>query len=195
MGIATVHQFGGTFPLMSIGRCFFVGVEPTKKWGPLKVYDRGDGQRDRGEGDPELRHHPHRRRRPAGRRPVGRRAPVARHRPGGPFRCPRADPRRADRRPWRQAGVARAAHRPGGEAAWPRGDLHHPPGHARDGGRRPLRGADPWRRRRRLPQGREDPRGDHRPDGRRRGHGRAWRPRSKATWRPTRAHPPPLSST
>jgi simple sugar transport system ATP-binding protein len=30
-GIATVHQFGGTFPLMSIGRSFFVGVEPTKK--------------------------------------------------------------------------------------------------------------------------------------------------------------------
>ena len=40
MGIATVHQFGGTFPLMSVGRCFFVGREPTKKWGPLKVYDR-----------------------------------------------------------------------------------------------------------------------------------------------------------
>jgi simple sugar transport system ATP-binding protein len=40
MGIATVHQFGGTFPLMSIGRSFFVGVEPTKKFGPFKVYDR-----------------------------------------------------------------------------------------------------------------------------------------------------------
>ena len=40
MGIATVHQFGGTFPLMSVGRCFFVGREPVKKWGPLKVYDR-----------------------------------------------------------------------------------------------------------------------------------------------------------
>lgn len=39
-GIATVHQFGGTFPLMSIGRSFFVGVEPTKKIGPLRVYDR-----------------------------------------------------------------------------------------------------------------------------------------------------------
>jgi simple sugar transport system ATP-binding protein len=39
-GIATVHQFGGTFPLMSIGRSFFVGVEPTKRFGPLKVYDR-----------------------------------------------------------------------------------------------------------------------------------------------------------
>ena len=39
-GIATVHQFGGTFPLMSIGRCFFVGREPTRRWGPLKVFDR-----------------------------------------------------------------------------------------------------------------------------------------------------------
>ena len=40
MGIATVHQFGGTFPLMSIGRSFFVGVEPTRNFGPFKVYDR-----------------------------------------------------------------------------------------------------------------------------------------------------------
>lgn len=40
MGIATVHQFGGTFPLMSIGRSFFVGVEPTKGWGIFKRYDR-----------------------------------------------------------------------------------------------------------------------------------------------------------
>ena len=40
MGIATVHQFGGTFPLMSIGRSFFVGVEPTRGWGPFKIYDR-----------------------------------------------------------------------------------------------------------------------------------------------------------
>ena len=39
-GIATVHQFGGTFPLMSIGRSFFVGAEPKKRWGPLSVYDR-----------------------------------------------------------------------------------------------------------------------------------------------------------
>lgn len=39
-GIATVHQFGGTFPLMSIGRSFFVGVEPTKGWGPFKFFDR-----------------------------------------------------------------------------------------------------------------------------------------------------------
>jgi simple sugar transport system ATP-binding protein len=40
-GIATVYQFGGTFPLMSVGRCFFVGREPTRKWGPLHLYDRG----------------------------------------------------------------------------------------------------------------------------------------------------------
>ena len=33
-GIATVHQFGGTYPLMSVGRNFFVGAEPTKGWGP-----------------------------------------------------------------------------------------------------------------------------------------------------------------
>ena len=39
-GIATVHQFGGTFPLMSIGRSFFVGAEPTKRWGPFTVFDR-----------------------------------------------------------------------------------------------------------------------------------------------------------
>lgn len=40
VGIATVHQFGGTYPLMSIGRNFFAGVEPTKGWGPFKVFDR-----------------------------------------------------------------------------------------------------------------------------------------------------------
>ncbi|MCP1199049.1 ATP-binding cassette domain-containing protein [Notoacmeibacter sp. MSK16QG-6] len=39
-GIATVHQFGGTFPLMTIGRSFFVGVEPTKRIGPFRIFDR-----------------------------------------------------------------------------------------------------------------------------------------------------------
>jgi len=39
-GIATVHQFGGTFPLMSIGRSFFVGLEPTKGIGPFKRFDK-----------------------------------------------------------------------------------------------------------------------------------------------------------
>jgi simple sugar transport system ATP-binding protein len=39
-GISAVHQFGGTFPLMSIGRSFFVGAEPSKGWGPFRIYDR-----------------------------------------------------------------------------------------------------------------------------------------------------------
>jgi len=39
-GIATVHQFGGTFALMTIGRSFFIGVEPTRGWGPFKIFDR-----------------------------------------------------------------------------------------------------------------------------------------------------------
>lgn len=39
LGISTVHQFGGTFPLMSLKRSFFVGREPTKGWGPFKVFD------------------------------------------------------------------------------------------------------------------------------------------------------------
>jgi simple sugar transport system ATP-binding protein len=40
LGISTVHQFGGTFPLMSLGRSFFVGVEPKKGVGPFKVFDK-----------------------------------------------------------------------------------------------------------------------------------------------------------
>jgi simple sugar transport system ATP-binding protein len=39
-GIATVHQFGGTFPLMSVGRSFFVGAEPMKQWGPIRRFDK-----------------------------------------------------------------------------------------------------------------------------------------------------------
>jgi simple sugar transport system ATP-binding protein len=39
-GIATVHQFGGTFPLMSVGRSFFVGAEPMKRWGPVRRFDK-----------------------------------------------------------------------------------------------------------------------------------------------------------
>jgi simple sugar transport system ATP-binding protein len=38
-GIATVHQFGGTFQLMSVGRSFFVGEEPTKGFWPFKRMD------------------------------------------------------------------------------------------------------------------------------------------------------------
>ncbi len=44
-GIATVHQFGGTYPLMSIGRNFFMGCEPTKGWGPFKYFDRKTANR------------------------------------------------------------------------------------------------------------------------------------------------------
>ena len=40
LGISTVHQFGGTFQMMSLGRSFFVGLEPTKGWGPFKQFDR-----------------------------------------------------------------------------------------------------------------------------------------------------------
>ena len=169
MGIATVHQFGGTFPLMSHRPLVLRRASSRPRAGGRS---RSTTARRANEiavkAVQRLRHHPHRRRRPAGRRPVGRRASVAGHRPRRPFRRPRADPGRADRRAWRQAGHPRPAHRERGEAARARGDLHHPPGHARHGRRRPLRRADPGRRRRRLPQGREDPRGDHRPDGRRR---------------------------
>ena len=38
-GIATVHQFGGTFALMGIGRSFFVGAEPSKGIWPLRRMD------------------------------------------------------------------------------------------------------------------------------------------------------------
>jgi simple sugar transport system ATP-binding protein len=44
-GIATVHQYGGTFPLMSVGRSFFVGAEPTKGWGPFKIFDKAKANR------------------------------------------------------------------------------------------------------------------------------------------------------
>ena len=39
-GIATVHQFGGSFPLMTVARSFFVGMEPTIGWGPLRRFDK-----------------------------------------------------------------------------------------------------------------------------------------------------------
>lgn len=38
-GIATVHQYGGTVPLMSIGRNFFLGAEPTMGRGIFKRFD------------------------------------------------------------------------------------------------------------------------------------------------------------
>jgi len=39
LGIATVHQDVGTIPLMSIGRNFFLGAEPTQGWGPFRSFD------------------------------------------------------------------------------------------------------------------------------------------------------------
>jgi simple sugar transport system ATP-binding protein len=39
LGIATVHQTGGTIPLMSLARNFFLGAEPTKGWGPFRRFD------------------------------------------------------------------------------------------------------------------------------------------------------------
>jgi simple sugar transport system ATP-binding protein len=38
-GIATVHQDLGMIPLMSVTRNFFMGREPIKKWGPIKLFD------------------------------------------------------------------------------------------------------------------------------------------------------------
>jgi simple sugar transport system ATP-binding protein len=39
-GIATVHQFGGSFPLMTVERSFFAGAEPTRGWGPFRRFDK-----------------------------------------------------------------------------------------------------------------------------------------------------------
>ncbi len=38
-GIATVHQDLGMIPLMSVTRNFFMGREPVKKFGPIKLFD------------------------------------------------------------------------------------------------------------------------------------------------------------
>lgn len=40
VGIATVHQYGGTFPLMSVARNFFVGREPVKGIWPFRYFDQ-----------------------------------------------------------------------------------------------------------------------------------------------------------
>jgi simple sugar transport system ATP-binding protein len=40
LGIATVPQTGGTFPLLSVWRNFFLGAEPTRGWGPFRRIDR-----------------------------------------------------------------------------------------------------------------------------------------------------------
>lgn len=40
LGIATVHQAGGTIPLLSVGRNFFLGAEPTRGRRPFRTFDR-----------------------------------------------------------------------------------------------------------------------------------------------------------
>jgi len=40
LGIATVHQNTGTIPLMTVGRNFFLGAEPKKRFGPFSWFDR-----------------------------------------------------------------------------------------------------------------------------------------------------------
>ena len=39
LGLATVHQDVGSIPLLSVSRNFFLGIEPTKGWGPFKRFD------------------------------------------------------------------------------------------------------------------------------------------------------------
>ena len=39
-GIATVFQDLALVPLMSIARNFFLGREPTRRWGPIRTFDR-----------------------------------------------------------------------------------------------------------------------------------------------------------
>jgi len=39
LGIATVHQDTSAIPMMSVARNFFLGVEPTRGWGPFIRYD------------------------------------------------------------------------------------------------------------------------------------------------------------
>jgi simple sugar transport system ATP-binding protein len=44
-GIATVQQSGGTVPLMSVARNFFLGAEPTKGRGPFRIFDTARAKR------------------------------------------------------------------------------------------------------------------------------------------------------
>ena len=41
-GIGTVYQDLATIPLLSVARNFFLGKEPVKSFGPLKVYDKAE---------------------------------------------------------------------------------------------------------------------------------------------------------
>lgn len=45
LGIATVHQDVGSIPLMSVGRNFFLGAEPTKGLGPFRHFDAATANR------------------------------------------------------------------------------------------------------------------------------------------------------
>ncbi len=44
-GVATVYQDLAMVPMMSVWRNFFLGAEPTKGFGPLKMIDQGKAQR------------------------------------------------------------------------------------------------------------------------------------------------------
>ena len=55
-GIATVYQDLAVLPLMSVSRNFFLGIEPTKGWGPVPRFDVGDGRPDRDGADARDRH-------------------------------------------------------------------------------------------------------------------------------------------
>jgi simple sugar transport system ATP-binding protein len=44
-GIGTVYQDLATIPLMSVSRNFFLGKEPTRSLGPLKVFDAAEADR------------------------------------------------------------------------------------------------------------------------------------------------------
>jgi simple sugar transport system ATP-binding protein len=44
-GIGTVYQDLATIPLMSVARNFFMGKEPTRGFGPIKVFDKGEADR------------------------------------------------------------------------------------------------------------------------------------------------------
>ena len=50
MGIATVFQDLAMLPLMSITRNFFLGREPTKKFGPIILFDSGNSEQDHERG-------------------------------------------------------------------------------------------------------------------------------------------------
>jgi simple sugar transport system ATP-binding protein len=44
-GIGTVYQDLATIPLLSVARNFFLGKEPVRSIGPLKVFDKGEADR------------------------------------------------------------------------------------------------------------------------------------------------------